>query len=67
VYTGAVGIKHAVGKTGGKGHFMRFKDVELVLVKKNLMLVTYTHIYINRNTDLMVSVKVVDQRLRSFY
>lgn len=31
VDTGAIGIKHGVGKTGGKGHFMRFKDVDVDL------------------------------------
>lgn len=29
VDTGAVGIKHGLGKTGGKGHYMRFKDVDV--------------------------------------
>jgi hypothetical protein len=29
VNTGAVGIKHAVGKVGGKGHFMRMKNVDV--------------------------------------
>lgn len=29
VKTGALGIKHGVGKTGGKGHYMRFKDVDV--------------------------------------
>ena len=31
VDTGAIGIKHGVGRTGGKGHFMRFKDVDVDL------------------------------------
>lgn len=29
--SGAVGIKHGVGKTGGKGHYMRFTDVDVDL------------------------------------
>ncbi len=29
--TGAIGIKHAVGKTGGKGHYMRMKNVDVDL------------------------------------
>lgn len=31
VDTGAVGVKHGLGKTGGKGHYMRFKDVDVDL------------------------------------
>lgn len=31
VDTGAIGIKHGLGKTGGKGHYMRFKDVDVDL------------------------------------
>lgn len=31
VDTGAIGMKHGLGKTGGKGHYMRFKDVDVDL------------------------------------
>lgn len=31
VKTGAIGMKHGVGKTGGKGHFMRYKKVDIDL------------------------------------
>jgi hypothetical protein len=31
VDTGAIGIKHSIGKCGGKGHYMRFKDVDVDL------------------------------------
>lgn len=29
VDTGAIGIKHAVGKVGGKGHFMKMRNVDV--------------------------------------
>lgn len=31
VRTDAIGIKHGIGKTGGKGHYMRFTDVDMDL------------------------------------